>query len=211
MSMAARATLDVSGLPGSAYDTRAPVWWGNLLLMAIETMTIALLVASYFYVVPRYGEFPPPRVDSLPPIGDPLPRLGSATTSLLLLLASVPVMIRADRVVRRKEKRATQVALALCLGLVIASTLLRVVDFDSVHFGWDANAYASIVWALLVLHLTYLVVAIAELVFVLAMISLYDLDLNLSVDITLIAAYWYWMVGVWVLLYLVIYWAPRVL
>jgi cytochrome c oxidase subunit 3 len=210
-SIAGRATLDVSELPGSAYDTRSPVWWGNLLLMMIETTTVALLVAAYFYVASRTDPFPPPRVDSLPPIGDPLPRLGSATVSLLLLLASVPLMIRADRRVRRKDERATKSALLACLVLVIVSTALRIFDFDSVHFGWNANAYASVVWGMLVMHLVYLVVAIAEIVFSLGTMSLYDLDENLSVDVTLVAAYWYWTVGAWVVLYLVIYWAPRVL
>jgi len=43
--------LDVSGLPQSALDRRSLVWWGNTLLLVIETTMFALLVASYFYVI----------------------------------------------------------------------------------------------------------------------------------------------------------------
>ena len=42
-------------------DARAPMWWGNLLLIFIETMTMGLLVASYFYIRRNFWEWPPPR------------------------------------------------------------------------------------------------------------------------------------------------------
>jgi hypothetical protein len=46
----AHDTLDVSSLPDSALDARSPVWWGNLLLICIETTTMVLLIACYFYI-----------------------------------------------------------------------------------------------------------------------------------------------------------------
>ena len=33
--------IDVSDLPESAFDWRDPVWWGNTLLICIETSTMA--------------------------------------------------------------------------------------------------------------------------------------------------------------------------
>ena len=48
--MTARPTIDASRLPADAPDSRAPAWWGNVLFMAIETTTVALLLASYFYL-----------------------------------------------------------------------------------------------------------------------------------------------------------------
>src|SRR5205807_1861593 len=60
-----RPALDVSHLPPAALDARAPGWWGNALLTAIETTTVALLVASYLYLWRNFPQslWPPPRVD----------------------------------------------------------------------------------------------------------------------------------------------------
>ena len=56
-----RRVLDVSGLPNTAMDAYAPVWWGNALLMMIESMTVLLLLASYFYLRRNFTQWPPPQ------------------------------------------------------------------------------------------------------------------------------------------------------
>ena len=43
-------TLDVSHLPNTAWDEASPLWWGNLLLTFIETTTLAIMLATYFYL-----------------------------------------------------------------------------------------------------------------------------------------------------------------
>ena len=42
-------TIDVSKLPIDALDQPSPVWWGNTLMIFIESMTVILLLAAYFY------------------------------------------------------------------------------------------------------------------------------------------------------------------
>ena len=37
--------LDVSGLPSTTFDTKAPLWWGNTMLLFIETAMFGILVA----------------------------------------------------------------------------------------------------------------------------------------------------------------------
>jgi heme/copper-type cytochrome/quinol oxidase subunit 3 len=74
--MNSRPTLDVSALPESVVDHRSLVWWGNLLLMAIETTLFALLVAGYFYLRPNFSSWPPPHVNQAIANLDPVPRLG---------------------------------------------------------------------------------------------------------------------------------------
>jgi hypothetical protein len=75
--MTARSTIDVSHLPATARDSRSPAWWGNTLFMLIETTTVALLLASYFYLWRNYpqSQWPPSRVDSEPPLLNPVPDL----------------------------------------------------------------------------------------------------------------------------------------
>jgi heme/copper-type cytochrome/quinol oxidase subunit 3 len=38
-----------------------------------------------------------------------------------------------------------------------------------------------------------------------------EFDMKHRVDITAVAVYWYWVVAVWLLLYAIIYFTPRVL
>ena len=66
-------TLDVSHLPNYAWDERSPLWWGNLLLTLIESTTLLIMFASYFYIRMNYQEWPPPKVDVIPPIHRPVP------------------------------------------------------------------------------------------------------------------------------------------
>ena len=51
--------IDVSGLPNFGWDERSPVWWGNALLMFIESTTVAILLATYFYLRQNVHEWPP--------------------------------------------------------------------------------------------------------------------------------------------------------
>src|SRR4051812_44716228 len=84
--------IDVSSLPDSAFDWRDPVWWGNTLLMIIETVTIALIVASYFYIRRNYTVFPPPKTDLFPPLYQTAPRLRWGTINLaVMMLGCIPM------------------------------------------------------------------------------------------------------------------------
>ena len=54
-------TIDVSDLPPAVEDHRSPIWWGNLLLLCIETTMFGLLVATYFYLRMNFNQWPPVR------------------------------------------------------------------------------------------------------------------------------------------------------
>ncbi len=40
---------------------------------------------------------------------------------------------------------------------------------------------------------------------------LYGVDEERTLDVHLTTIYWYWMAGVWAVLYATVYWAPRIL
>ena len=46
----ARSSMSAS-CPRSVFDTKAPLWWGNTLLLFIETAMFGILVAIYFTVM----------------------------------------------------------------------------------------------------------------------------------------------------------------
>src|SRR4051812_34849751 len=130
--------------------------------MAIETMTVALLVATYFYTAQKLDMFPPPRVGVMPPILDPKPLLPRATIDLVLMLASIVPMYRGYRAARAKDSKASMGWITLGALIGVVAVVLRWFEFRDLHVGWDANAYGSIVWGILVMHLIYLVVSVAE-------------------------------------------------
>src|SRR3954466_11746657 len=98
--------LDVSKLSEGGFDTRSPLWWGNTLLMCIETTTIALMVVTYFYIRRNFEQWPPPRVDQMPYLLKPLPRLGPGTWNLAVLLASVVPMVITEIAARKIKHTA---------------------------------------------------------------------------------------------------------
>ena len=203
--------LDVSQLPTVAFDAKTPIWWGNTLFMVIETTTIALLVVSYFYTWQYVRQWPPTQSNLGTSSPNPLPSLGLATLDVALLVASCLPAVWLDRAARKREARHVAWGLAVLVVVGAMAILLRFGEFPGLKFRWDDNAYASIVWAVLVMHLTYLIAAVLEVAVTLLWVVLYGVDEHRAVDVTLTTIYWYWMAGIWVLLYSVVYWAPRIL
>jgi cytochrome c oxidase subunit 3 len=209
--MLARPKIDVSHLPPMAYDARSTAWWGNVLFMVIESTTVALLVVSYFYTRQNFEDWPPPRADAGTATARSLPDLRAASLNMVLLAASCVLMARANRAARKGDRRTTvreMIALAVLGWLALA---LRFAEFPALQFRWDDNAYGSLVWTILFVHLTYLLGAAVEASAIALWIVLYGLDENQTDDVTLTADYWYWMVGLWVPLYVIVYWTPRLL
>jgi cytochrome c oxidase subunit III len=208
--MSARPILDVSHLPTHRFDHRSTLWWGNLLLIAIETTMFGVLVASYFYLSMFMDVFPPPRTQS-PTLLDTAPDLGVGTCNVVLLVASCLPMYWGDRASRRLQCNRAVLWFGLCLLLGVISIALRAYEFPATHFRWDSNAYGSLVWFLLGFHLTHLIATTLELLLLELWLIVHGLDERRALDATVNAAYWYWMAGVWVPLYIVLYFAPRVL
>lgn len=203
-----RAVLDVSGLPSDGFDTREPMWWGNLLLLAIETTTFVIAVATYFYVNQNFNVWPPPRTEANS-LFDPLPSLAVPTINVAVLFLSALVMIWVDVSARRANKRAVQIGLLICLILNVGSVVLRGFEFPAIKFRWNSNAYGSAVWSILILHLMHLIVESAEAFILLLYVFNRKFDLRHRIDVTVLAVYWYWVTIIYLPLYAIIYLGPR--
>src|SRR5947209_1364950 len=92
--------LDVSRLPGHAFGARAPLWWGVLLLVVIESTSMALLLVSYFYLRGGASDWPAHRFGGT--------TLTLAAVELALLIASYPAMMAAVRAARRQQVAPTR-------------------------------------------------------------------------------------------------------
>ena len=207
--MNSRPAIDVSALPESVVDHRSLVWWGNNLLIVVETTMFALLVAGYFYMRPNFTSWPPPQVNQPIAHFDPVPALGVPTVNLILLIVTLAPMIWADWACLKHKRRTTEIALALLILLGAGCVVLRCYEFPALHFRWDDNAYASIVWTIMGLHLLHLVVAVLEMVMMLTWVLVKGLDDKHARDVRVTAVYWYWIVGTWIILYGIIIPGPR--
>lgn len=230
-----RPTIDVSSLPAETRDARSPSWWGNVLFMCIETSTVTLLLASYFYLWRNdpLGLWPPPRVDEQPSILKPVPDLLYGTLTVILLLASVPLTAWVVRMCSRQfddlerlnvskpeeapaEARPPARPAGVVLGLVAVAVLttliavLRYYEFSGLLVRWNENAYAGVVWSLLGLHMIYMIIEAVEFVVMVVWVAVFGLGENQATDVLLTADYWYWTVAVGTAIYAVVYWFPRV-
>src|SRR4051812_3017774 len=98
-----RRVLDVSGLPDKAMDSYAPVWWGNALLIMIESTTVLLLLVGYAYLRRNFQEWPPTQPRTIPPLFHPVPDLPIPTIELILIVASCFPMYWTDMAARRND------------------------------------------------------------------------------------------------------------
>jgi cytochrome c oxidase subunit I+III len=206
---AQRPTIDVAHLPESVLDHRSVIWWGNLLLLLIETTMLALLIAAYFYLRPNFLQWPPPQVNGPIAHYDPVPSLRIPTINFGLLLFTLVPMILADRACLRKDCDAVRRCLGFFLLLAVGCIALRFREFSAVHFHWNDNAYGSIVWITIAMHLLHLFVGTLEIVMMFVWILRKGLDEKHARDVRVTAVYWYWIVATWIVLYAILFVGPR--
>lgn len=204
-----RTFLDVAPLPEGEVDHRSLIWWGNLLLLIIETTMFGLLVAGYFYLRQNFEQWPPPNPASHPPDFDPVPALEWPTVNLVVIVLSLAPMIWADRSALKRDRRNVDRGLIVAILMGLLAIVLRFQEFDALKMRWDANAYASTVWLILGMHLMHLIVAVAELLLMLSWVMSKGMDIQHARDIRVTAVYWYWVVGTWLVLYAIVFIGPR--
>ena len=204
-----RVYLDVSKLPASAMDYRSPLWWGNALLLCIETSMFVLAVATYFYFRRNFDQWPPPKIDQMPVLYHPVPKLFWGTVSLVILLISLIPMFIADRACLRMNENVVRIAATIGLLLALATIWVRFKEFPGLIHRWDDNAYGSITWTLLGLHLMHVMIISVEDGLMVIYTWVHGLDDKHARDIRVTAVYWYWIVAVWIVLYIIVYWSPR--
>jgi heme/copper-type cytochrome/quinol oxidase subunit 3 len=202
-------TIDVSDLEPHVMDSRSPIWWGNILLLCIETTMFGLLIATYFYIHMNYDAWPPPRAVNSNYRTDPA--LGYPTLNLVIILASVVPMFVVDRACLRRDTVTVKIWMTVMVIIGLITIGLRFLEFGSLQFRWDENAYAGIVWTTVGMHLLHLVTATAENFILCLWLWIKGMDMKHARDVRVGAVYWYWIAAIWVPLYVIIYFGPRLI
>jgi len=177
-------------------------------LLCIETSMFMILIATYFYLRQNFVSWPPPLGQLTGPL-DPLPDLLFGTANTVVLVVSLLAAVAVDIAARRNYWGVAQFALVICLLFGVGAIILRAYEFPAVKFRWDANAYGSVVWFMLGMHLAHLLTLTLETFLLTMWCFIREFDMKHRLDITALAIYWYWVVGIWLVLYSIIYWTPR--
>jgi cytochrome c oxidase subunit III len=192
---------DVAQLPDHAFDTRSSTWWGVVGFITIEAVGFALAFAAYFFLMAQEKQWP---ASAMPP------DLGWGSVTLLILLLSVIPNIWVDKVARQEDLRKVRLGLIVMSIAAAVALVSRGFEFDHLNVAWDRSAYASILWALLVLHTFHLITDFCDTLVLTALMHTEKGDRGRRyVDTSENALYWHFVVASWVLVYLIMYWVPR--
>ena len=201
--MSKRRTLDVSGLPPYDISSQSPLFWGQVLMCLIEGSLLCMLIATYFYLRLSVDVWPGPGVH--------LPGLTLSSWALLPLVVSCVGSYLASEAAKKNSRSGMLLGLGLNLGLAIVFLVLRGIVWNSLNFTWASDAHGSIVWTILFLH-SYDIVADMLMTAVLIVIiasGRYGPRQRIGVHVD--SVLWYFLVGIWIPLYGVLFWAPRII
>jgi heme/copper-type cytochrome/quinol oxidase subunit 3 len=199
MSPAGRRVLDVNDLPDYAFGPRGLIWWGTVGYMVIEGSVFAMLFASYFFLRFRANQWPP----------SPYPDLTLGTVNLVIMLVSVVPNHLAKSAAEHFHLGRVRLWMVVSILFEVAFLVVRWFEQWRLGTNWDTNAYGSIVWVTLGTHTSHVVTDLADTVVVAALMFTRHTEPRRFVDVSENSRYWYFVIVTWVLVYLLIYWAPR--
>jgi heme/copper-type cytochrome/quinol oxidase subunit 3 len=202
MRLPHKFTGDLADLPTHAYGHRSLTWWGVVAFFMIEGAGFAMAFAAYFFLAGGELNWPPE------PYRPPSLLAGTLFT-ILILLSEVPnTMVK--RAAEKKDLRGMQRGLLAMIGIAAMLLVLRGFEFASLNVWWTDNAYGSIMWALLLLHLVHFLTDFVDTAVLAALMHTgHAAEDRRSVDVQENAMYWRFVWLLWLPIYVMIYWIPR--
>lgn len=202
MILKPRFANDVAELPTSKFGPSSLTWWGILGFMVIEGVSFALTFGAYFYLMGHEQGWPPE--GRLPP------DLLAGTIFTLVILASEIPNTLIKKAARTGDVATVRRLLPIMVGVGIALLIIRGFEFNSLNCRWYDNAYASIIWTILLLHATHLITDWMDTVVLWALIMTpLGYEPRRLVDVDENSMYWRYVWLLWIPVYLLIYWVPR--
>jgi heme/copper-type cytochrome/quinol oxidase subunit 3 len=197
-----RFTDDVAGLPTHKFGPSSLTWWGIIAYMIVEGSAFAMAFAAYFFLMGHEQGWPPE--------GRAAPNVVAGTLfTILILLSEIPnTMIK--QAAEKYDVDKIRALMPVIVGIGAVLLVIRGFEFNSLNCRWTDNAYASIVWALLLLHTAHILTDWIDTIVLWALMRtplayegrrLVDTDEN--------ALYWRYVWLLWLPIYVMIYWVPR--
>jgi heme/copper-type cytochrome/quinol oxidase subunit 3 len=197
-----RPTLDVSGLPTVVFGSRSILWWATMGLAIIEGTMFAILIATYFFLRTRVGDWPP---GVLPPY------LLWGTINTGIFLASVVPNMLLKQAAKQGDLRKVRLGLVVLDAIGLAALMVRIPEFPSLGVHWMSNVYGSAVWTLLGFHTVHLLTDWVDSVVLTVLMFTSRVEGKRFMDVYENSDYWYFVIWTWLPVYATIYLAPRLL
>ena len=197
-----RFTADLSELPTHAHSHRSLTWWGVLAFMAIEAAAFAMAFAAYFFLMNQEQSWPPEPFN-------PPDLLAGTLFTILILLSEIPNFY-IKKAAEKEQLRPVQIGLVVMVLIGLVLFVIRAFEFPSLNLMWTDNAYGSVIWMLLVLHVAHLLTDwIDTCVLAALMFTRHGPRGRRFVDVSENSLYWRFVWLTWLPIYIVIYWVPR--
>lgn len=198
--------IDVSKWTRFQADQRHPFWWGILGLIVIEATVLAGFIIAYFYlwiVNATHSRM------SWPPADTPIPPLLLPTLECFLLFICGWTMWYGGIVMRKSKNKLFVWLVIICCVAGSMVLGLRWFQLAQIPYNWRKNAYASFMWFLTGFHFLHVTSAIVGTIVIgwLAYKEYYTEQRMLGIQVD--TMYWYFVVAGWFPIYIVLYWAPR--
>jgi heme/copper-type cytochrome/quinol oxidase subunit 3 len=170
-------------------------------MFVIESMTLALGIAAYLYLMMQQPQWPP---NTRPP------DLGFSTAVTAVFLLSVFPNIWLERRAEKYDLRGVRIGMVVMSLIGAVLVAMRFYEFSHLNVRWDWNAYGSAVWALLGLHTVHVVTDLVDTIVLASLLfTPHGTKARRFVDSAENAMYWNFVVIAWLPVYVTIYWLPR--
>jgi cytochrome c oxidase subunit 3 len=192
-----------NGSPSSIHDSEIPVSksvLGMLIFLGTEAMFFAGLISAFLILRAGSGDWPP--------AGQPRLPVGVTGVNTLFLLLSGYTVHRAVAAVRGGRATAMRrwlLATALLGGIFLGvqgSEWIRLVSFG---LTFTSSLYGATFYTLIGAHGLHVAVAMVALLFVLARAWRGRYTTENHTGVSLIRMYWFFVVGIWPVLYVLVY------
>ena len=202
MILEPRFTDDVADLPTHKFGPSSLTWWGIIGFMVIEGAFFALAFAAYFFLMGHDQGWPPE--------GRQPPNLLWGTSFLVLMLISEVPNSMIKKAAGVGDVPTIRLLMPVIIGIGALLLVIRGFEFNTLNCRWTDDAYSSIIWTLLFLHTTHIITDWGDTIVLWALMMtdvgwegrrLVDTDEN--------CLYWRYVWLLWIPVYLMIYWVPR--
>jgi heme/copper-type cytochrome/quinol oxidase subunit 3 len=199
--MGMTATTAAYTVPVDGRGTRAPGWWGMILLIITEASLFAYLLFSYFYLGSMQAAWP------LPPHGDP--DLTLALPNTVILLASSGTMWWGERGIERGTQGRLRLGMLLTLILGVVFLVIQGIEYSHQRFTPATDAYGSLFFTITGFHGAHVAVGLLMnvVVQIWAWRGHFTADRHLAVSAA--ALYWHFVDVVWLFVFASLYITPR--
>jgi cytochrome c oxidase subunit III len=199
--MNTRPVADISGFSPYQAGPIAPLWWGMIGLIVIESVVFGSFISGALFLRAQTTVWPP--------AGTSPPDLLLPTINTVVLLASSVALHYGDKGIAKGSQDRLLKGMLGAAALAVIFLILKVVEYSGVSYRWDSHAYGSVTWTIIGFHSAHVasVLLKATVVTILAARGYFTAERRLGVTIN--GIYWHFVVLVWIPLYVLLYWVPR--